>query len=155
MSLIQSLLARFNARERGLILVAGGLIVLFALWQFVIAPSVSWAHSAQENQARAERDHRLISQAVAQLNHGSGATNKAVFNRAAVIQIANQTGVTLSRVEPGRDQALRIWLDDSRSASVYSFLIALDKQYKVDITHAQMTRRGGNLVTAQFSFSAR
>ncbi len=154
MSLIQSLLARFNARERGLILLAGALIALFALWQFVISPSLSWAHSAQENHLRAQRDHTLISQGVARLNP-TDAPSKSAFNRAAVIEIANQTGVTLSRVEPGRNDALRIWLDDSRAANVYSFLTALDKHYKVDITHAQMTRREGNLVAAQFTFSAR
>ncbi len=155
MSFIPSFLERFNARERGLILVAGGLIVLFALWQFILAPSLSWASGAQENHDRAQRDHRLISQGVTQLTQGGGATNKTAFNRAAVIKVANQTGVTLSRVEPGRNGALRIWLDDSRSANVYSFLVALDKRYKVDITRAQMTRREGNFVAAQFTFTAR
>ena len=68
---------------------------------------------------------------------------------------ARLTNVGISRVQPAADgSSLQVWLNDSPALNVYSFLSQLDSRYSMSTEKAQITRREGGVVSAQFTFAA-
>jgi len=148
-----SWLERLAPRERLLVGLAALLIALFIIWQFMISPILSNAQTAQRQLDAAKRDHMIVSTGLPKIAGQNNGTTKAAFNRNAVIETANIANVAISRMQPSANGHLQVWLDDSPTQNVYSFLSGLDTRYRVVTTKAQMTRRDGGVVAAQFTFA--
>ena len=142
-------------RERLLIGVAAVLTALFVIWQFLISPVLTGAQTAQRQLDAAQRDHSIVSTGLPKMTPQSSNASQAVFDRNAVIEIARATNVTISRVLPAADGSVQVWLDDAPAVNINSFLVQLDSRYRVTTTKAQMTRRDGGSVAAQFTFAPR
>lgn len=149
-----SILSKFSASEQKLIGFAVALCVILGGWQFVIKP-ISKAKSQSTSQyAAAVRDYDIVQRAIPRLSsEGSQASAKPVFNRAAVINTAQNVSLPISRVQPSADQAVQVWFDAVSSAQVFNFLQTLESQYAVNITNAQINRRKNGLISAQFIFA--
>lgn len=139
-----------NPRERALIAVAGLLVALFLSWQFVVKPVMEAHEKAERAQTTALRDFGIVQSGVSQISTADN-SNKQPFNRAAVIQVANLSGVTISRVQPGQDQALQVWFEDAQIGNVYNFLTQISGQYASRVGRVQISRRDGGVVSAQIT----
>lgn len=141
-------------RERILIGIAAILLGLFILWQFIIGPVLAANNEAERGLASAKRNHAIVSAGLPKISLNSDNANKAEFDRNSVVNAARLSNITISRVQPAADGSLQVWIDDSPTVNVYSFLSQLDSRYRMRTTKAQMMRRDGGTVSAQFTFTA-
>lgn len=152
------LLSRFAPREQILILIAAALAGVFILAQFIVLPSYRAGISAQGELAAAKRDFSIVSQGLPDMSARKGAASaapKTAFNRNAAVYAARSSGVIISRIQPGADNAVQVWLEDSSAVNIYGFLSEIDRLYDANTTTAKLTRRGAGLVSAQFTFTPR
>lgn len=146
---------RLAPRERLLVGLAALLVTLFVIWQFLMTPVLSGADTAQRQLDAAKRDYTIVSAGLPALSQQNGALNKAAFDRNAVIETARKMNVVISRVQPADNGSLQVWLEDAPAQNINSFLSELDNRYSVTTSKAQMTRKDGGTVAAQFTFSPR
>ena len=139
-------------RERVLIAIAAGLFAVFAIWQFLVSPILSGTSAAERQLNAAKRDHTIVSNGLPKMTAQNN-INKAKLNQSGIIETARKTNVAISRVQPESDGKLQVWLEDSPAQNVYSFLSELDRGYSAVTIKAQMTRREGGTIAAQFTFA--
>ncbi len=142
-------LADRTPRERQLIYVMLALAALMLGWMLLVRPLMSWHDTAEQNQNRAVRDYQIVEQGLPYLNQTR--TDRAAFDRNAVIAVARQVDIPISRVQPENDGDLKIWFEDSSSEKIYRFLSALTDGYNASIAQVQMNRRPGERVSAQIT----
>ncbi len=140
-------------RERVLVLLAGVLVLLFILWQFILSPVLDGRASANRALETAKRDYQIVSNGVHKLPAQNGGQTKTAFTQNDIIEAARRANITISRMQPSDDGAVEIWLDDSPTLSIYSFLSDFDTRFNARTMKAQMTRREDGTVAAQFIFS--
>lgn len=142
-------------RERLLIGIAAVLLGLFILSQFLIRPVLSATNEAARDLTAAKRNHVIVSNGLPKISLQDGNSNKVAFDRNGIVDVARLTNVGISRVQPAADgSSLQVWLNDSPALNVYSFLSQLDSRYSMSTEKAQITRREGGVVSAQFTFAA-
>lgn len=139
-----------TSRERGLLLAASLLVVLLLAWQFMVKPVMEANQRAERAQTTALRDFGIVQSGVVHLSP-AGQSGKQPFDRGVVIQVAHQTGVSISRVQPGQNEALQIWFEDAQVTNVYMFLTQISEQYGTRIGRVQISRRDGGVVSAQIT----
>jgi type II secretory pathway component PulM len=144
--------SQFAPRERNLIKIAGALIILLGLWQFVISPAAKASKEASTKLAAAERDYAIVSQGLSAITQTQRAP-KAVLSQNGVVSAARNSSVTISRIQPAAGSALQIWLEDSPAQNVYGFIAEIDRLYEVKTQRAKLTRRSDGLIAAQFTLA--
>ena len=146
---------RLASREQLLVAIAAALIALFASWQFILRPVIFSAQQAERELTTAKRNHMIVTAGLPKIALQNSGAQKAGFNRSAVIESARAANVSISRMQPAADDSLQVWLDDSPTLNVYSFLSELDQRYTASTVKAQITRRDDGTVAAQFTFEPR
>ena len=72
----------------------------------------------------------------------------------SLITTSRASGIDqVNRIQPQPNGDLKIWLDDVPANILFVFLNRIETKYKTQITGAQITRRDGDLVSAQVSFT--
>ena len=136
-----------NARERTLILVASGLALVFAFFQFGLLASM-------DARARAERAylnaHDVLNEvrigAAMARDAGAGSTQNAASGgsiRAAVTNTAARSKLSISRMQPIEDGGLTITLDEVDGAALFQWLARLRADHGVVVTRAAVSRNSG------------
>ncbi len=142
----------FNSRtprEQLLIALMLVLVVLFAIWQFLINPMIEAKANADAKRTKALNELSIVQRAVPQLRTSESTTQ--TFDQAAVFNTARNVNIAISRIQPQDDNALKIWIEDTPSTTLYGFLLALSRDYAVDITRVNINRRDNGLVSAQIT----
>ena len=141
-------------RERGLIYIAAALVLLLGTWQFGVKPIITQKASAQQALTTAQRDLDIVARGLPKMQRAENASQKAPFNRSAVIETAGALGIIISRVQPGNNESLQVWFEGTDNAKTYQFLSNLSGAYAVKISRVQMAARDNGLVSAQFTFAS-
>jgi len=152
---------QFNAlslRERVLVGIMLGLLTLFILLQFIIVPFARFNNQASAAQQSAQKERSYVEQNIARVQGAAGLSSSSQdrkpFSRAVLVSTSRLAGIErLNRIQPQPNGDLKLWLDDVPARTLYSFLQKVEQQYTTRITGAQITRRPGDVVSAQISFS--
>lgn len=151
-----SFLAR-EPRERWLLLILSGLVVLWALWQFLLTPILNSGQMARADLLKAQNDYRLMQQARPLLAQNIGGANQTsggqTFTRQAFIDLARRQDISLTRVQPEADNSLSVWIDDVQTQRLYGFLQVLLTDYDVAMRRASIASSSDELVSAQFTLA--
>jgi len=138
-----------SGRERLLLGSALGLILILAIVFLLIRPVLSSKDSAERAQSNALRDLQTVQQGLPSLTGQAGVkTGTQPFNRNAVIQNVNRSGLELTRVQPESDGALKIWFEEAPAPQILKFLSDMQSAYAVKISDVQLTRKDGGTVSA-------
>ncbi|WP_371395720.1 type II secretion system protein GspM [Fretibacter rubidus] len=140
-----------SRREQLLVITAGVLFAVFALWQFALSPVMTGKAQAESAHAHALRDMDIVSRAAPLIGQTGVSKARADFDRAAAITQAGQAGLSITRVQPTPDGDIKIWFDESLSTDIYSFLSRLTRDYAVSIERADIKRKDGGFVSAQIT----
>ena len=81
-----SALDNLAPRERGLVLFAGMLIVLFIIWQFIVSPVLDERAEANRMLETAKRDFQIVSNGVQKLPSQNGGQSKTAFTQNDIIE---------------------------------------------------------------------
>ena len=137
-------------RERILLMVLAGLIVLFAAW---FAMSREDGPNGSNALEAAQTDREFWLRAAPKLNVGATTGARAEFTRGALIEAARKRGVDLSRVQPQSGGGLTVWVEDAATASFYAVIQDLVTNYAVDVDTALITAAPAGGVNAQLTLT--
>lgn len=143
-----------TTRERWLIFIAAALMCLFLVWQFGARPILSQKKQAVQAQEVAVRDLDIVQRGVPKIRFVKG-PEKTTFNRTEMIAAARSANVAISRVQPGSNNKLQVWFEDSESSQIFSLLADLSDRFNIDIDRVQITRRDTGRVSAQVTLAPR
>jgi type II secretory pathway component PulM len=153
------MMTRFNMltlREKIMVMVMIGLIALFIIGQFILAPLMRFHSNAAQAQQKAQNDRAFIEQNIGRLNIAAASQGREIFSRTALLDMSRQAGIErVSRIQPQPNGDIKVWMDDVASQQVFTFLQNIDSRYETRVTAAQMTRQDTGFVSVQISFSLR
>ena len=127
-------------RERTLASVAGVLTLLLLGYFAVVRPLALFAQDSEWALARALTLHGQIVAAareVETLRAQRGSTDGVHDDtsvRVAVAQQARAHGVAISRLQPGEDGALTVWVESTQSQAFYSWVHSLADEHGIALT---------------------
>jgi len=139
-------------RERGLIYGLIFLSIVFVLWVFVIMPLMNTKAIARSQNAGALRDLEFVKTGITALAPES-MQSRTKFDQSVFVQKVRADGLTLSRLQPETNGALRVWLEGLASQQIYNLLQNLMQNYDVDISRIQINRRDDGRVDVQMTIS--
>lgn len=144
-----------SLREKVLVGVMMSLIILFILLQFIILPLTRFNSQAGDAQLKAQKERSYVEQNISRLQAGGNSSKaRQPFSRASLVSSSRTAGIErLNRIQPQPNGDLKLWLDDLPAQTLYSFLRSVEQTYSTRVTGAQITRRPGDVVSAQISFS--
>jgi type II secretory pathway component PulM len=137
-------------RERILLCVLAGLLVLFAAWFAMSRESGPDGSSALES---AQTDREFWLRAGPKLNAGAATGARAEFTRGALIESARKRGIDLSRVQPQSGGGLTVWVEDAATPAFYAVIQDIVTNYAVDVDTALITAAPAGGVNAQLTFT--
>ena len=140
-----------TARERAMVSIAGGLAVLVLGYFMLVRPLAAYEAESQRALARAQAVYQQIDAGAAEVEAARGSTQakgaETTSVRVAVAQSARETGVAISRLQPGADGALTVWVESVSSPVFYRWLEALSAAHGIAPVKvvAQKSSAGGQL----------
>ena len=131
----------WNARERRerlLLLIALGLTIALAVYQFAWRPAFEYKERASRayNTARADLDY--VRDVVSGMGKPQASTANAAPLQSVVVDVAAIYGLTISRIEPAADNGLNLWFEAERPESLYAWLSDLSDNHNVAVGKASM-----------------
>jgi len=144
-------------RERLLVQLAGGLAVLVILYLAIIRPLQAYERESERALARAENDYLQVASAAAEIKAAGGAAKEAGRSqdplRLAVAKSARAKSVQISRLQPGENGSLTVWIETVSSTKLYGWLqqLALEGGISPAKLNAQKSRVEG-LLRVQIQF---
>lgn len=142
-----------DARERMLVSLLGVIAAVFLIWLLAARPLAAAKAQAERGQIAAMNEYRIVSSGAPRLGSGGSSAALAAFDRSALVTAARTSQLPISRVQPGSNGELRVWFEDVPSANVFNLLSRIASEYDVTVTRAQINRRDGGAVSAQFTFT--
>ena len=133
-------------RERVLLSVLGAIVAIFIVIFGMILPLQSARANADASLNRAQAD--LV--AVSRLSSTDATTTRLPFDRSVLIQIANGADIKLTRVQPGSDGTLSVWIDDAQTQRLYGFFETLLSDYAVGLDQVIVSADANGRLSAQF-----
>lgn len=133
-------------RERVLLSVLGAIVAIFIVIFGLILPLQSARANADASLNRAQAD--LV--AVSRLSSTDATTTRLPFDRSVLIQIANGADIKLTRVQPGSDGTLSVWIDDAQTQRLYGFFETLLSDYAVGLDQVIVSTDANGRLSAQF-----
>lgn len=143
----------FNSREpreRVLLLILAGLLIVFAAWFAMSRDSGPDGSTALE---AAQTDREFWLRAAPKLNSNTATGSRAQFTRGALIDAARKRGVDLSRVQPQAGGGLTLWVEDASTPAFYAIIQDLVTNYAVDVDTALITAAASGGVNAQLTLT--
>ena len=133
-------------RERVLLSVLGAIVAIFIVIFGLILPLQSARANADASLNRAQAD--LV--AVSRLSSSDATTTRLPFDRSVLIQIANGADIKLTRVQPGSDGTLSVWIDDAQTQRLYGFFETLLSDYAVGLDQVIVSTDANGRLSTQF-----
>ncbi len=107
---------------------------------------------ARSQNAGALRDLEFVKTGITALAPDS-MQSRTKFDQSVFVQKVRADGLTLSRLQPETNGALRVWLEGLASQQIYNLLQNLMQNYDVDISRIQINRRDDGRVDVQMTIS--
>ncbi|MEL6686545.1 MAG: type II secretion system protein GspM [Pseudomonadota bacterium] len=137
---------RREPRERLLLSILAPVATLFILIFGLILPVQSARADATADLKRAQAD--LI--AVSRLTPASEGAGRLPFDRSVLVTVARAQDVRLTRVQPGTDGTLSVWIDEAQTQRLYAFFDALLSDYAVGLDQVIVSADANGQLSAQF-----
>lgn len=148
-----------TARERGLISLAAALTVIIAIYFAVVRPLENYLTESERVFARAQATHATVLKGAAEMKALAAENSEQVREqetlRVAVAKAARENGVSISRLQPGTDGSLSVWVESVPSANMFHWIEAMGSRYGIapEKVVAQKTMSAGRL-RVQLQFAA-
>ncbi len=157
---MERVLADIPPRQRPLLLIGLGLLVLLLLWLLLLAPLNAAKDDLQKRIALQEDDLAWMQQATVQLRGatatgGPGGRGGGSSPLAAVDNTARQLALTsaLQRVEPSGSREVRVWLENAPFDDLLRWLALLQSAHAIEVSEivVEPGRDQSGLVTARLT----
>ncbi|MFC6197427.1 type II secretion system protein GspM [Ponticaulis profundi] len=133
-----------STRERAMLFIAGGLALIFVLYQLIYLPLSEANASAKRAYARqAEETHETLEAlAVLQLHGGASTEASAASTSSESLELllsrtASASGLEIVRLQPGNG-ALTVWFDRVDARTVMGWMLNLEANQGLFVTSADL-----------------
>jgi len=124
-----------TARERTMVTIAGALAILVFGYFALVRPLVAYERTSESALKRAQAVYQQIAQGAAEVEAARGTKpgrpGAKESLRVAVAQTARDSGVAISRLQPGADGALTVWVESVPSAVFFRWLQELGSAHGI------------------------
>ena len=121
----------------------------FIIYIFVYNPIRKLNIEANLQVSKAISEYELVSNAVPELSEGT-LDKEVVFNRDILIQIARESSINLSRINPSKE-SLVIWVDNVETIKMYEFIQSLINVGGANLTRASISINENSSLSAQLT----
>lgn len=142
-----------DRREQWLLGVFGALLFFWIIWAFLLSPILSAKAQAQTDLIKAQNDYRMMMRAAPLLGGGGVSAATQNFDRSVMINLAQQRGIRLTRVQPETNGNITVWIDDVPTQNLYAMFETLLTNYKVEMDRVAIAASPQGLVSAQFTLT--
>lgn len=149
-----------TARERILVMVAGGLLVLFSVALGVVRPLSQYYNQSQQNLAAAQGELKALVELTSEYsrlqNTDSNAAKPDGNTQSARVIIsvsARDAGLVVSRIQPAEDGRLTLWMDSVASPAFYRWLRDLEEVHGLAPELVSLQKAGSGSLRAQVQFA--
>ena len=142
-------------REKLLIGIAAGLVLLLIAAQFIVKPLSAYPGSQKRLLDQAQRDLTVMKEGKIALSGATPQIKESLESGEAQSMITNsagQKGLTISRRQPNGDSGLTVWLERADSKLLYSWISGLTGRYSISLLGANLNRNDDGTVRAQLTF---
>ena len=146
--------AERQPRERMLLACVGTLVVVFAVFQFLIMPLAAYRAFARDQHDAALamlQEVEAGARTVQTLQAAAGERPEGAA-RTVVATTATELGLAITRLQPLESGELDVWLDDVASPLLYAWVGRLQER-GIPVTRAVIQKNDGATVSAQITFA--
>ncbi|MEZ5893094.1 MAG: type II secretion system protein GspM [Parvularculaceae bacterium] len=137
-----------SARERLMVMIAGGLAAVLFLSLAVIRPLGDWREDARAK-ARSARDGYELTAAAAAVSGGAPGADADVELRDALLSTAAASGFELVRIGSETDGQIEIQLAPVDGDAFFAWIAQLQSRYGVHVAFADLSRDSAGQLKAQ------
>lgn len=144
-----------SARERALILVAGGLVAVLLLNLLVVSPLRTAKAEAEAAVSIAARTLDAVSAAAPAARQADGTGNVTVTGanlRGQLVELARQRGLAVSRLQSSEKGAIIIQFDQATTPLLFAWLETAERQTGARPAQAAVFAEASGGVRASFEF---
>lgn len=138
-------------RERNLVVLAGGLALLVAIYLLLVRPLSMYVDDSERELRRAENTYINVASGAAEIRAAGGAGTEEKQRtdplRLAVAKAARANNVQISRIQPGDSGSLTVWIESVPAQRLYVWLQQLSAESGISPSklNAQKSRVEGML----------
>ena len=144
-------------RDQLTIQTVSALVVISLFWTIIFQPLLDWHNQQKDNERSTYALLSTIKNNANELvklktnSNGVSTNNKAIIP--IITKTANLNKIQLSRLQPGSDDAVVVYLEKQGSSSVLKWVVQLKENNKIHINSINIESEEANgLVSAQISF---
>ena len=157
---LETMLADVPPRQRPLLFIGLGLLVLVLVWLLLLAPLSSSRDALQREIAEREQELAWMQEAAREVRrytitadgNGDRAGGSAL---AAIDSSAREYGLgrAMQRVEPGEGGEVRVWLEDAVFDDLLRWLASLDSEHGIEAAEVTVepARSGRAMINARLT----
>lgn len=140
-------------RERWLLGSAVSLLLVMAILFLVVRPILDSKTKAERAQESAQSELALVQKNLSLLSGGGAvSTGTQPIDRNAIYQTAQSNGLEMSRFQPERDGAMKVWIEEASSPQIFKFISDTTSTYAATVSAAQITRKDGGKINVTITF---
>jgi len=127
-----------EGRERTLILVAGILLAVVVLYQFVLVPSRGYAETQAQRYRTALSELHEVRAVAATVRQAELPETANQPLQSVLTNTASLYGLTITRLAPAEDDGLNLWLDGVSPQLLYAWIGDLERAHGVHVGKASL-----------------
>ncbi|MCC3861754.1 type II secretion system protein GspM [Pseudemcibacter aquimaris] len=145
-------------REQNALMIMVVAIIIFLIYVLLVMPLIS----GKENALRALDDEKARYERIMQLAVTAGPSQNVSADIKAVLPIreaatdaSRNAGVSISRIQPGRDNTVTFWVDRAGTSEMMNWLLMLQNEYgHVPVKVTIQKNTGEETLRGQFEFES-
>lgn len=139
-----------SPRERYLLMIAGGLLLVLAFSFLILKPLGDWQADSKNRAASARDGYELVATAAAVSQpEEQAAPRNNIPLRQAITGTAQQREIVLVRIGAETNGQIEVQPEPTNGEALFTWLEELEKTYGVSVAFADMARNEDGFVNAQ------
>lgn len=151
MSSIRNYWDERDTREKALITIMLALSIVIGFWFLTIAPVINSHAQAKTELQNAERDYITVARTLPKLGQNPNQP-QATFNQGVFIAAAQRRGINPSRIQPGANNNLTVWIETQDTEALYGLLNDVITRHGALLSRASIATNANQTLSAQFTF---
>jgi type II secretory pathway component PulM len=137
-----------SSRDRAIVVGVGILALLVLGWLAIWRPVVGYHADERQNYVRASGDYDFMRQSLARMPARSAQPTKQAGDqetslRVVAGQAARGMSLAITRLQPGEDDSLTMWLDSADGGLLYQWLALIGQRHDIRVKNISVSKNEG------------
>ena len=137
-----------SSRDRAIVVGVGMLALLVFGWLAIWRPVTGYHADEKQNYIRASGDYDFVRQSLANMpvqknTAAEQAGDQGGSLRQTAGQAARSMGLVITRLQPGEEDSLTMWLDSADGGLLYQWLALIGQRYDIRVKNISVSKNEG------------